>query len=422
MFNYRILGILKRELREKLLSKAFIIMTLAIPALMFLFIGFQTLIMSYEGDENTSIEIITESTQLTNNFQNDFSQLPFIKNGYYSLTFNTVPKETLIEYIDKKRKDLLDENLTGIVFIPNTALEDKKIEYYAKTPKNMTVTRKLRSHINRILVTDYFDEKNLSENDLSYARMGVDFAELKVTKDEKIEEEGFGNMALAYIFTFLLYLSLIMMGQMTMQTVMEEKASKVVEVLLSSVSSKEFMTGKILGAAITGAGQMVIWLLPLAILSFTAWFSLPEEVSISVTAGQLAYYLINFFLGLVTYIALFATLGSIFETAQEAQSGMWPIMMLIIIPFFIALSMANNPANPIAAVASMFPFASIIVMPARMTVIDVPLWQLALSICVNLATIYFIFPIAGKIFQIGILRTGKKPKWSEVVKWLKYKY
>lgn len=422
MFNYRILGILKRELREKLLSKAFIIMTLALPAIMFVFIGFQTLLMSYEGDENTNIEIITESSQLTNNFQNDFSQLPFIKSGYYNLTYNTISKQSLTDHIDKKRKDLLDEKLTGIVFIPNTALEDKKIEYYAKTPKNFTVTRKLRSHINKILVTDYFNEKDLSEDDLSYARMGVDFTELKVTKDEKIEEEGFGNMVLAYIFTFLLYLSLIMMGQMTMQTVMEEKASKVVEVLLSSVSSKEFMTGKILGAAITGAGQMVVWLLPLVILSFTAWFSLPEEVSISVTAGQLGYYLLNFFLGLVTFIALFATLGSIFETAQEAQSGMWPIMMLIIIPFFIAMSMANNPANPIAAIASMFPFASIIVMPARMTVIDVPLWQLVLSIFVSLATIYFIFPVAGKIFQIGILRTGKKPKWSEVVKWLKYKY
>ncbi|MCP5063097.1 MAG: ABC transporter permease [Ignavibacteriae bacterium] len=422
MFNYRILGILKRELREKLLSKAFIIMTLALPAIMFVFIGFQTLLMSYEGDENTNIEIITESSQLTNNFKNDFSQLPFIKSGYYNLTYNTISKQSLTDHIDKKRKDLLDEKLTGIVFIPNTALEDKKIEYYAKTPKNFTVTRKLRSQINKILVTDYFNEKDLSEDDLSYARMGVDFTELKVTKDEKIEEEGFGNMVLAYIFTFLLYLSLIMMGQMTMQTVMEEKASKVVEVLLSSVSSKEFMTGKILGAAITGAGQMVVWLLPLVILSFTAWFSLPEEVSISVTVGQLGYYLLNFFLGLVTFIALFATLGSIFETAQEAQSGMWPIMMLIIIPFFIAMSMANNPANPIAAIASMFPFASIIVMPARMTVIDVPLWQLVLSIFVSLATIYFIFPLAGKIFQIGILRTGKKPKWSEVVKWLKYKY
>jgi ABC-2 type transport system permease protein len=422
MFNYRILGILKRELREKLLSKTFIIMTLSLPLIMFVAIGFQTLIMSYEGDDNTKVEIITESPQLTKSFESEFSQLPFIKSGYYNVTFKTLPKESLKDYINEKRKDILDEQLTGIVFIPNTALKDKKIEYYAKTPKNITVTQKLGKQINKVLVSNYFNGKELSKEDLSFARKGVDFVGLKVTKDKKIEEEGYGNMVLAYLFTFLLYLSLIMMGQMSMQTVMEEKTSKVVEVLLSSVSSKEFMSGKILGAAITGVMQMVVWLVPLAIVSFTAWFSLPANISISVTAGQLAYYLLNFFLGLITFIALFVTLGSIFETAQEAQSGMWPIMMLIIIPFFIAMSMGKNPANPIAAIASMFPFASIIVMPARMTVIDVPLWQLLLSIVVNIATIYFLFPLAGKIFRIGILRTGKKPSWGEVVKWLKYKY
>ncbi|MEE9432235.1 MAG: ABC transporter permease [Melioribacteraceae bacterium] len=422
MLNYRILGILKRELREKLFSKAFIIMTLAMPALMFVVIGFQTLIMSYDGDEDTNIEFITESQKLTSNFKDEFSQLPFIKSGYYSLTYSTLSKESLKDYIDEKRMDMVDENLTGIVFIPNTALEDKKIEYYAKTPKNITVTQKLRKHINKVLVNNYFNDKELSKEDLSFARKGVDFTGLKVTKDEKIEEEGYGNMILAYLFTFLLYISLMMIGQMTMQTVMEEKNSKVVEVLLSSVSSKEFMTGKILGASITGVVQMAVWLLPLVLLSFTAWFSLPENFSVSVTFGQLAYYLFNFFLGLVTFLGLFATLGSIFETAQEAQSGMWPIMMLIMIPFFIAMSMSTNPANPIAAVASMLPFASIIVMPARITLIDVPMWQLALSLIVSIATIILIFPLAGKIIQVGILRTGKKPKWSEVIKWLKYKY
>ncbi len=422
MFNYRILGILKRELREKLLSKKFLIMTLSLPLLMFVFIGFQTLIMSYEGDSDTKIEIITESPELTANFESEFFQLPFIKSGYYHVTFKTLSKESLKDYIDEKRKDLLDEKLTGIVFVPNTALKDKKIEFYSKTPKNITVQQKLAKHINKILVNSYFSDKEMSKEDLTFARKGVDFAELKVTKGKKIEEEGYGNMILAYLFTFLLYLSLIMMGQMAMQTVMEEKTGKVVEVLLSSVSSKEFMTGKILGAAITGFFQMAVWLIPITLVSFTAWFSLPADFSISVTAGQLAYYLFNFFIGLITFIALFVALGSIFETPQEAQSGMWPIMMLIIIPFFIAMSMGKNPANPIAAIASMFPFASIIVMPARLTIIDVPLWQIALSIIVNLVTIYLLFPLAGKIFSVGILRTGKKPSWGEVVKWLKFKY
>jgi ABC-2 type transport system permease protein len=92
------------------------------------------------------------------------------------------------------------------------------------------------------------------------------------------------------------------------------------------------------------------------------------------------------------------------------------------IPFFIALSMQANPQSPIAKVASMIPLASLIVMPARMTVMEIPLWQFLISIFVNIAVMLSVFPLAGKIYRVGILITGKKPKWSEVVKWLKYKY
>lgn len=422
MFNYRIIGLLKRELQEKLLSKTFIIMTLALPVLMFVIIGVQTLLMSYDGDENTKLELITESENLTNSFKKDFEELPFIKNGYYSFTYKTISRENLKSYLEEKKTDLLEENLTGIIFVSDSAKNNKEIEYYSNTPKNNIVKQKLRSYLNKVLISNYFKNKELSEEDLSFARKWLGFTGYKISLDQEIEKEGYGNIILSFIFTFLLYISLIMIGQMTMQSVMEEKSSRVVEVLLSSVSSTELMTGKILGSAITGVLQMTVWLLPIMVVSFTTVFALPTEMSLSISIGQIIYLLLNFFLGLVTFLGLFTMIGSIFENAQEAQSGMWPIMMLIMIPFFIAISMIKNPANPMAQIASMLPFASIIVMPARMTLVDVPIWQFAVSLFISIATIIAIFPIAGKIFRIGILRTGKKPKWSEVIKWLKYKY
>lgn len=422
MFNYRIIGILKRELQEKLLSKAFIIMTISIPLLMLVFIGLQTLIFSYDGDKNTKLELITESDSLTQSFKEEFEQLPFVKNNYYSFKYLTKSNTELKDYLEERKNDLIDEKLSGIIFISDSTLTSKKPAYYSKTPNNLTITQKLSGHINKVLVNNYFKDKDLSEMDLDFARNRVDFNGFKVSKDKDIEEEGYGGLVLSYLFTFLLYISLIMMGQMTMQSVMEEKNSRIVEVLLSSVSSKELMSGKILGASITGVAQMAVWLIPVILVSFTTIFALPSDFNVSISIGQVFYLLFNFFLGLVTFLGLFAMIGSIFENAQEAQSGMWPIMMLIIIPFFIAMSLVQNPANPIAMVASMFPFANIIVMPARMTIADIPVWQFVLSIIVSFITIIAIFPVAGKIFRVGILRTGKKPKWSEVVKWLKYKY
>lgn len=207
-----------------------------------------------------------------------------------------------------------------------------------------------------------------------------------------------------------------------MQAVIQEKSNRIVEVLLSSVTSKELMTGKILGAAITGLLQMAIWLSPVVLVASTSIFLLPQEAMIDITFLQVGYLLLNFFLGLLIFVGLFTMIGSIFENPQDAQSGMWPILILIMIPFFISMSMIENPDNPIANIASMAPFSSIIVMPAKMAIVDVPIWQVILSTIVNIATVFAIFPIAGKIFRIGIMSTGRKPKWSEVVKWLKYKY
>ncbi len=131
------------------------------------------------------------------------------------------------------------------------------------------------------------------------------------------------------------------------------------------------------------------------------------------------YFVFNYSLALITFIALYATVGAIFDNPQDAQSGMWPVLMLIMIPFFIAIGLESNPQSSFAQIASMFPFASLIVMPARMILVDVPLWQILLSIVINVIVLIGIFKLAGKIYRIGILLTGKKPKWSEVIRWLR---
>jgi ABC-2 type transport system permease protein len=419
MFNYRTLAVIKRELREKLLSKAFISMTIAVPVIMIGIIGFQTFIATYEGDENTRIQIAAESQELMNDIKSEFSQLEITQKGKYSFSYKLIQSGSIDNYVNNIKERLLNEELNGLVYIPDSALVNKDIKYYSKTPSNVSVFEKLDPPINRVLLKKYFDEKGLNDTDLSFARKKVDFAGYKVSSEEGVKKEGYGNIILAYLFTFLLYLSLILMGSMVMQSVIEEKSNRIVEILLSSVNGKELMTGKILGASITGVMQMAIWLLPVVAVVSTSIFVLPPEFILDIELTTLAYFLLNFFIGLVTFLGLFAMVGSIFETPQDAQSGMGPVMLLIIIPFFIALTMAKNPANPIAEIASMFPFAAIIVMPAKMTIVEIPSWQLILSFVVNIATLLAIFPIAGKIYRIGIMVTGKKPKWSEVARWLK---
>jgi len=421
MYNFRTLAIIKRELKEKLLSKTFVIMTILLPVMMFGFIFIQSYVMNYQGGKKDKIVVIGYSDNVTSRLALEMGN-KFQEEAHLSFKFETMDSDLFSDYLEKTNKDLSEGKISGLVYIPETAIQDKKVQYYSKTPKNFSLLNKLKSPINKVLVEVYFIGKNIPYEELAYARDKVDITTFKISENKEAEEEGFGNLALAYLFTFLLYISLVMIGSMVMQSVIQEKANRIVEVLLSSVTSKELMVGKILGAAITGVIQMAIWLSPIILVISTTWFALPKEMTFNITLGQIGYLLINFFIGLLTFVGLFATVGSIFEDPQDAQSGMWPVLLLIMIPFFIAMAMMQNPENQIAKVASMFPFAAIIVMPTRMTLMDVPAWQSILSFLVNIGTVFALFPIAVKIYRVGILMTGKKPKWSEVIKWFKYKY
>ena len=421
MFNFRTLAIIKRELKEKLLSKTFVIMTILLPVMMFGFIFIQTYVMNYQGGKKDKIVIASFSDEITSRLITEMDS-KFQKNAHLSFEFKTMDNYSFTDYLKKNNENLSKGEISGLIYIPKTALKDKNVNYYSKTPKNFSLLNKLRAPINKVLVEVYFIGKNIPYEELAFARDKVDIKSFKISENKKAEEEGFGNLALAYLFTFLLYLSLIMIGSMVMQSVIQEKANRIVEVLLSSVTSKELMIGKIFGAAITGIIQMAIWLSPVILVISTTWFALPKELTFSITLGQIGYLLVNFFIGLLTFVGLFATVGSIFEEPQDAQSGMVPVMLLIILPFLIAMAMMQNPENQIAKIASMFPFAAIIVMPTRMTLMDVPAWQFVVSFLINIGTLLALFPIAGKIYRVGILMTGKKPKWSEVIKWFKYKY
>jgi ABC-2 type transport system permease protein len=419
MLNYKIIAVIKKQLREKLFSRSFILMTLLIPLFMFSILGLQTFILQYENDE-MNLVIVTEDADFRNSLETEFNKTDFVKSSQYRMSYQTLRKDEVPAFVNSRKEDMLSDKLTGIIFIPSASPEGKKAEYYSKTPNSISVLSKLKEPINKVLLDRYFLNKNFTPEDINFAKQNVDFSGFKISKGDQIEQAGEGNTIVSFLFTFLLYMSLLMIGSMMMSSVIEEKTSRVVEILLSSLDSRDLLAGKILGTAITSVIQMIVWLSPLILLISTTWFMLPQEYLISLSLTHIIYFLINYLIALITFLGMFAAAGSMFENSQDAQQGVWPIMILIMIPFFISLGMISNPENSIAKIASMVPFASLIVMPARMTIVDVPVWEFALSILVNIATMFMIFVLAGKIYRIGILKTGKKPKLSEIISWLKY--
>lgn len=421
MFNNRVLAVLKRELREKVLSKAFIIGTLAFPLIMVGMVALQYFMRSLDEDKGVSLKIITENSFFQDNIKESFAKQDWVEDKSYILEYELLESSSIDEYIEKNKSVLLNDKLSGILFIPDSAKVNKEVVYYSKNAKNITMERKLGRVINQVLIDNYFEGKDISDEDIRFARNSVDFTTFKVSED-KAEEENAGSLVLAYLFGILLYVGLLTAGSMALQTSVEEKSNRVVEVLLSSVNTRELMTGKIFGSALTGLLQMMIWQLPVFVVAGVSLPFLPPEIAINLSFFQMLYFFLNFLIGMIIFVGLFATVGSIFDNMQDAQQAMFPLMLLIMIPFFMTFTMLENPNNTIGMYGSMTPFLSIIVMPVRMTLVDVPLFQILIALVVNVLTIIAIFPFAGKIYRVGILKTGKKPTWGEVIKWLKYKY
>lgn len=418
MLNYKIIAVIKKELREKLFSKSFILMTLLIPIFIFGILALQTLFVHYSSDK-VNLILISENQEILNQIADEFNNSEDVKSGQYKISYEVVKKEVVEDYVNGHKGKILNDELNGILFIPEASLEDKQAEYYSKTPNSKNILNWVKEPVNKVLISNYFIGKNITGKDLSYAREDIHFSGFKISSGNEIEEASEGNTIVAFLFTFLLYMSLIMIGAKMMSSVIEEKTSRVVEILLSSLESRDLLVGKILGTTITSVIQMIVWLSPLILIISTTIFLIPPKFIVTISYVQILYYLLNYFFGLIIFLGLFASVGSLFESSQDAQQGVWPIMILIMIPFFISVGMVSNPENSIAKIASLFPFASIIVMPARMSMVEIPVWQVALSIVINTATMFFVFAASGKIYRIGILKTGKKPKLSEIIRWLK---
>jgi len=419
MFNRRTLAIIKRELRMKLFSKSFILMTLLVPLFMIMIFSIQYFIQTMSGDQRADLVIVSDSDEILKKVQDEIFQKSDFKSGDLSARIEKVELNLFGNKLDEYKSDLIAQRITGVVFVPTSALQSKEVKYYSSNPNNSSLFYKIKPSINKALVEIYFSGKQLTQDEIKFARKDVEISGFRVSSDEKVEQEGYGNRIAMVLFSFLLYMALLFSGSMTMNAVVEEKSNKIVEVLLSSASSTELMTGKIFGTVIVEIIQMAIWLSPMVLLLTTSWFFIPQEFMPQMSVGYIFYFLFNYALALITYVALYATVGAIFDNPQDAQSGVWPLMLLIMIPFFIALGLESNSQSSFAIIASLLPFASLIVMPARMILVEVPLWQILLSCAINIVVLFGIFKLAGKIYRIGILLTGKKPKWSEVFSWLK---
>ncbi len=419
-------------------------MTILMPALMAAMFILPSYFMSQDDTKERTIAVYDGSTILLGQLEsNNYTKFKFIPEAEY-LKIKDHLKTSDFYALLVIQPNLLNTNTVQLISASNIPFDLK-----------YQIRDKIRSVIEKEKMADVIKQTNVPdlETRIAATKTSINVNTIKLGESGEAKKSSTEiGMVLGYIFGFVIYMFILLYGQMVMQGVMEEKQSRIVEVIISSVKPFELMMGKIIGIAMVGLTQLFIWIiLGVAIISgargmmpaaqhagsaqeiiaqSAAQANAPAELDkiqdILSMMGSVNFPLIIgcfifFFIGgYLLYSSLFAAVGSAVDAQEDAQQFMMPIMMPIILAILVMMSAIKNPEGPVAFWFSMIPFTSPVVMMARIP-FGVPYWQLALSMVLLIATFVAMVWAAGKIYRTGILMYGKKASWKELGKWLTYK-
>jgi ABC-2 type transport system permease protein len=437
---YKLKLIIKREFLSKVKNKSFIVMTILSPIIMVAMIALIAYLNIKNSEEVRNIAYIDNSGVFTKIFK-DTKTTKYIKLKDLSL------KEAKVKAVKSE--------YYGLVFIPKQDSLDllaKSISFYGEGSPSLNLISNLEGKFQRKI------------RDLKIKKLGFDIAKIKAANTNvEINTEKYSGEKASKIgsilkmvagggFGYLIFMFIIIYGTSVMRSVIEEKTNRIIEVIISSVKPFKLMLGKILGNALAGILQFVIWIASATLLmfvissalgaDFTALSSNSPQLTPEMTAqmqesvsGNLTLVLhelkdfpfvtlffsfIFYFLGgYLIYSSIYAAIGAAVDSETDTQQFMLPVILPLMVAIYVGFSVIENPHGPIAVGFSIFPLTSPIVMLMRIP-FGVPWWQIATSMVLLLVTFLGVVWFAAKIYRVGILMYGKKPSYKEMYKWLKY--
>ena len=431
--------IIAREFNERVRKKSFIITTILMPVLMILMMAAPTLMMLFAKGEQKQLLVIDESQIVEKQLES---------NDEVLFTPTTLS-------LDEARKD---QSVFGVLWIGEDIVANpSQAQLYTNSSSSMSLEENIASQIE-----DVVEHERLSRYNIENLEQIMHDVEASVTlttfRNDQTSETGQAEEAtssfiaymLGLVLGMMLYMFLIIYGSMVMTSVIEEKGSRILDVLVSSVSPFQLMMGKILGVASVAVTQVAIWgVLVCGIGAAVLPAMMPEDVMQTVEAVQagtitsteaeldadmlsalsfatntgklvmMFVYLLLFLLGgFLFYSAMFAAVGSAVDSVQDANQLQTPITVPIILALILAMSVFNDPNSTLAFWGSIIPFTSPVVMMARIP-FDIPEWQIWLSLALLFVSVVGMAWIAGKVYRVGIFMHGKKPSFKELMSWIK---
>jgi len=438
----KIWTIIKKEYLQIVKKKSFVISTILTPLLMGAFI-FLPLLLTQVGREEKTILIEDHSGIVLQSFEEKSKAdneaqtiLRLIFTNTSASTAEIAEQNKLIKEYEQKiagKKDvqlqlingytekILRKEIDGLVLIPENVKESRRIYFCAINISDFETNRYISAMVQKILSEKILREQDIDLKIVAEAIRDVNLGTFKVKKEGTTRVSS-GMEYMMSIFMMTILFSIIMAyGQLIMRGVIEEKNSRIVEVLISSTDTQTLFYGKIIGIGLAGLTQVGIWILLAVYFMRGAFLGIDRGVLQFLTLELAIYFLIFFIIGYFMFSILFSIVGASVNTDQEAQQFAAPLTYLLVIPFIIGIMVTQNPNTPFVVLASLFPLFTPTLMFMRISIAVPAFGQIALSIVLSIVFTMFLAWLGAKIFRVGILMYGKKPSVKEIMRWVKYK-
>jgi ABC-2 type transport system permease protein len=408
--------VIRREYLERVRAKSFLISTLLIPAFIYGVTVLPTQLATRKSSQSRHFAVVTSSQRVGDAI---VKELASSKSGNkYQLD---VKVSDDFAQQDALKHEIESGSLDGYLWLTNDAIAKNKVEFVAASTSDFVEIGELHSAVDKGVVRARLGDRGISPDEAEQVLKPIDMDTIEFKGGQENKGPGEAKFFAGFGVAMTLYFMLIFHGMAVMRSVLEEKTSRVMEVMLSSVNPKELMAGKIIGVGAVGLTQVGIWVV-LGSLANSPMIAASKGMRdfLASSSGLLVWLPIYFVLGFMLYSGLYAALGAAVNSDQEAQQWQFFVTMPLIIPIIIMTMIIRQPDSSASLWLSMVPFFAPILMTVRIAMHTPPVWQIALSIVLLLATMYLVLVLSSRIYRVGILMYGKRPTLPEIVKWLKY--
>ncbi len=428
---HKIWIILKSEFLRRVKSKWFVVATLVGPVILVAVMVLPAVLgILASGSDEKAIAVVDETGVLLERMQAE-------AEDQYRFVAAEAPLDSLRAAVEAGTYD-------GYLVLPGDVLTGAgAATYYSVEGGGLSFGERLERLVSRAVEAERLEARQVDAEVLEILETSVPMRMVKLTDEGEAADDTIAYVLVGYIMGFFIYFAMFFYGAFVMNGVIEEKTSRVVEVMVSSVRPFQLLMGKVLGIGAMGLVQMAAWaVLILLLLTFSgsiaslflnpADFNLPAQASQEevlaaadfsvpeIEPGLFVWFLLFFLGGYLLYASLFAAVGSAVEQQQDAQGLMMPITLLILVPIIFITFIVESPNTTLSVVLSLIPFFSPILMVVRAAVTDVPFWEIALSYLLLIGGFLGAIWLSARIYRVGILMYGKKPSLRELARWVRY--